>query len=97
MGVTIEEIAHVAKLASLEMSPAELAEMHSHFEAILGHFARLGEIDTDGVAPTFHAVARVNVLREDTPLPPPDRDLLLSNAPATDGECYLVPLMMEDE
>jgi len=97
MGITREDVVHVAKLARLSMTDEELAAMERHFEAILEHFARLAEIDTTDVPPTFHPLPRVNVLRDDTVATPICREAALRNAPAADGECFLVPQIMEDE
>ncbi len=97
MAITQEDIAHVAHLARLHMEPEELAAMREHFERILGHFARLGEIDTEGVEPTYHPLAMVNVLRDDRVAEGLERSAALRNAPKADEECFLVPLIMEDE
>jgi aspartyl-tRNA(Asn)/glutamyl-tRNA(Gln) amidotransferase subunit C len=97
LSITREEVAHVARLARLHLEPDELEAMQHHFEQILLHFARLAEIDTEGVEPTFHPIPRANVMREDEPAEPTDRERILRNAPSADGECFLVPLIMEDE
>lgn len=97
MRVTQEDIAHVAHLARLHMEPEELQAMRGHFESILEHFATLGEIDTEGVEPTYHPLPMVNVLRQDRVAGSLDRAEILRNAPNADGECFLVPLIMEDE
>ncbi len=97
MGITREDVARVAHLARLEMEPAELDAMHSHFERILEHFATLQAIDTENVAPTYHPLPAVNVLRNDAVRPSPPRELMMKNAPKADDECFLVPLIMEDE
>jgi aspartyl-tRNA(Asn)/glutamyl-tRNA(Gln) amidotransferase subunit C len=97
LSITREEVVHVAQLARLHLGPDQLAAMQHHFEQILEHFARLAEIDTEGVEPTFHPLPRVNVMREDEPTEPMDRERILRNAPSGDEECFLVPLIMEDE
>ncbi len=97
MGITREDVARVAHLARLHMEPAELDAMHSHFEKILEHFGALQAIDTENVAPTYHPLPAVNVLRDDAVRPSPAHDLMLKNAPRADEECFLVPLIMEDE
>jgi len=97
VSVTRDDVAHVAKLARLAMSEQELDQMHGYFEAILEHFAKLAAVDTEGVEPTFHPLARANVTRQDRVTEPMDRAKLLANAPLADGECFLVPQIMEDE
>ena len=47
-----EELAHVARLARLDMDAVELARMTGQLDAILRYAAKLDEVDISGVAPT---------------------------------------------
>lgn len=97
MRVSREDIEHVAELARLHMEPEELDRMREHFESILGHFATLAEIPVEGVEPTCGPAQLVNVVRPDDVRPSLAREEVLRNAPAADGECFLVPLIMEED
>jgi aspartyl-tRNA(Asn)/glutamyl-tRNA(Gln) amidotransferase subunit C len=55
----------------------------------------LNEVDTDDVEPMAHAVEVTNVLREDAVRESLPREAALANAPKTDGECFLVPPILE--
>ena len=50
---------------------------------------------TGGVEPMSHVFSVKNVLREDREAPSWDRGELLKNAPASDGETFLVPRAVE--
>ena len=62
-----EELAHVARLARLDMDAAELARMTGQLDAILRYAAKLDEVDISGVAPTTHTLNAVNALRDEKP------------------------------
>ena len=76
-----EELAHVARLAKLDMDAAELARMTGQLDAILRYAAKLDEVDISGVAPTTHTLNAVNALRDDEARPSLLRDEALNNAP----------------
>jgi aspartyl-tRNA(Asn)/glutamyl-tRNA(Gln) amidotransferase subunit C len=56
---------------------------------------QLKELDTSRVEPTFHAVARRNVFREDTVLPSSPQETALGNAPDGDRGFFRVPKIIE--
>ena len=49
---------------------------------------------TDDVEPMAHAIDVRDVLRDDVVTPMLPRDAALANAPATDGEFFLVPQIL---
>jgi aspartyl-tRNA(Asn)/glutamyl-tRNA(Gln) amidotransferase subunit C len=56
---------------------------------------KLGELDTENVAPTAHIQGVQNVLRADDVQPSMDNDLLTANAPEKDNGCFIVPKVVE--
>ena len=52
-----DEVLHVARLARLALAEDEIEPMAAELSAVLEHVARIGELDLDDVAPTFHVVA----------------------------------------
>ena len=94
--LTREEVAKVAHLSRLTLSPAELVEMTTQLAAVLNYVALLDEVDTDGVEPMAHAMERTNVLRPDEPTPMLSREHALANAPDTDGRYFTVPQILAD-
>lgn len=86
-----EQVLHVARLARLELSDAEVETMAEELSGILEHVDRISELDLSGVEPTSHVVALVNVLRADEPRPSLTRDRALENAPDTADGAFRVP------
>ena len=69
--LTLDEVSRVAFLARLELTGEEKTRLTTDLNGILAQFARLQELDTDGIAPTSHSLPLQNVFREDRgpPLP----------------------------
>ena len=86
-----EELAHVARLARLDMDAADLERMAGELAAILRYAAKLDEVDVSGVPPATHALDLVNALRDDEVRPSLPREEALKNAPAQNGEAFVVP------
>jgi len=91
------DIEYLTQLARMELSEQEKASLENDLEAIIGYMNVLSGIDTDGVEPMEHVLGLNNVTREDRPVPPFGRDLLLSCAPKTEDGFYDVPLAVEQE
>jgi aspartyl-tRNA(Asn)/glutamyl-tRNA(Gln) amidotransferase subunit C len=95
MKITKREVEHVALLARLKFSEAEMERFTLQLNGILEYMEKLKELDTSEVEPTFHAVAQKNVYREDRVLPSIPQDLSLSNAPDGDRGFFRVPKIIE--
>ena len=86
-----EQVLHVARLARLELSHAEVETIASELSGILEHVDRISELDLEGVEPTSHVVALENVLRADEPRPSLDRKRALAPAPDPVDGAFRVP------
>ncbi|MFK7818760.1 MAG: Asp-tRNA(Asn)/Glu-tRNA(Gln) amidotransferase subunit GatC [Planctomycetaceae bacterium] len=82
---------HVAELARLKMSDAEAQAMTEQLSKVLDYVEVLNEVNTDDVQPMVHAIELNNRFRTDDVRESISREEALQNAPATDGECFLVP------
>ncbi len=91
MKITREEVQHVAKLARLDLTVAEVDRMTGQLDAILSYVAKLDELDTTGVAVTTHTQRVVNAFREDEVRPSLSREQALANGPEQNGESFVVP------
>ena len=91
-----KDVEHVARLARLALTDAELEKMREQLNGILAYIEKLNALETDGVEPTSHAVPLVNVMRDDEPRPCLPRDAALANAPERAGEFFRVPRIIED-
>lgn len=94
--ISLAEVEHVARLARLELAPAEKERMRSQLDVILGYVAKLNEVDTTGVAPTSHVLPLVNVMREDEVRPSYPAEAMLANAPEPEGDLFRVPKILEE-
>jgi aspartyl-tRNA(Asn)/glutamyl-tRNA(Gln) amidotransferase subunit C len=93
--LTRDEVAKVALLGRLKLSAEELDRMTDQLARILEYVEILNEVDTEKVEPMAHAIELHDVFREDVPVPSLTREDALSNAPKTDGRCFLVPQILE--
>ena len=91
MAVTKEEVEHIALLARLELSPDEVEIFSRQLTQILDYSAKLNELDTSKVEPTFHAVPLENVFRDDRPGTPVSLDDALRNTAKSRGGFFEVP------
>jgi aspartyl-tRNA(Asn)/glutamyl-tRNA(Gln) amidotransferase subunit C len=91
MKITREEVEHVAKLARLELTAAEVERMTGQLDAILSYVAKLDALDTTGVDVTTHTQQVFNAFREDEVRPSLPRERALANAPDQNGEAFVVP------
>jgi aspartyl-tRNA(Asn)/glutamyl-tRNA(Gln) amidotransferase subunit C len=89
--ITPDEVAHVANLARLHLSPEEVEAMARQLDDILTYVAKLNELDTEGTPPTTHAISIVNAFREDEVKPSLNREKTLANGPQQNGESFVVP------
>ncbi len=91
MKITREEVRHVAKLARLDLTDAEVDRMTGQLDAILTYVAKLDELDTTGVVATTHTQQVVNAFRDDVVRPSLPREQALANGPEQNGESFVVP------
>ena len=95
MKITKAEVEHVARLARLELSAAEVETFTGQMDAILAYVEKLNELDTSGVVPTAHAVPMENSFREDEVRPSIGVDKALANAPERAEGFFRVPKVIE--
>ena len=86
-----EEVRHVARLARLALSDAEVDRMAVELAGVLEHIATIEELDLEGVPPTSHVVAVENALRPDVPRPSLPRERALESAPQVVDDGFAVP------
>ena len=94
--ISLEEVEHVARLARLELSPADKERMRRELDRILSYIDKLRMLDTEGVEPTSHAIPMTNVMRDDAPRPSFPQADMLANAPDRSGEFFRVPKIIEE-
>lgn len=89
-----DEVAHVARLARLELGEDELETYREQLSHVLEHVEAVRRLDTAALPPTSHAFALSNVLRPDEPRPGVARDEVLAAAPAAEDGRFRVPRIL---
>jgi aspartyl-tRNA(Asn)/glutamyl-tRNA(Gln) amidotransferase subunit C len=95
MSVNADQVRHVARLARIAMSDAEVEAMVPEFNNILGWVEQLAEVDTDGVEPLTAVIANELRLRDDVVNDGNCRDDVLKNAPDAQHGFFAVPKVIE--
>jgi aspartyl-tRNA(Asn)/glutamyl-tRNA(Gln) amidotransferase subunit C len=89
------QVRHVAKLARLKLSDADVARYATQLTAILGYVAQLKAVDVGNAEPMAHPLPLKNVLREDVVKPSLSTEEVLANAPGRDGPYFTVPKVLD--
>ncbi|MBM3154251.1 MAG: Asp-tRNA(Asn)/Glu-tRNA(Gln) amidotransferase subunit GatC [Chloroflexi bacterium] len=95
MKLTREEVKHIALLARLGMSEAEVEKFMVQLSNILENFEVLKQVDTSGLPPTAQTVALQNVFRADGPQPSYPVEDVMANAPQREGDFFKIRPVLE--
>jgi aspartyl-tRNA(Asn)/glutamyl-tRNA(Gln) amidotransferase subunit C len=91
MAITREEVLHVAKLASLELTDEEVERLTAELSAILEAVSKVSALDLSDVPPTSHPLALVNAWAEDELRPALPLSEVFANALDREGDLFKVP------
>ena len=91
MPISSEDAAKVVKLARLRLDDDKIERFADQMDDILAYMETLGSVDTAGVEPLYSPVGHETPLRDDVAAKGCSRDHILANAPATDGQFFIVP------
>lgn len=91
------DIAHVARLARLDLSEEELEGYKTQLGAILDHAAKVQSLEGDPEVEASHPLRFVNAYREDETRPSLDHDEVLAQAPKSANGYFVAPPAMEVE
>jgi len=89
------DIAHVARLARLDLTQDELAAYQSQLGVILEHAARVQTLEGEPEVESTHTLGLENVYRDDEVTPSLDREEVLAAAPETRDGYFVVPPALE--
>lgn len=95
MSLTAEEVLHIAHLARIALTGAEVERFTPQLSGILDHFAALAAVDTEGVEPTAHPLPLSNVMRDDFVAPSLTQAEVLANAPEREDGFFRVRAVLE--
>jgi aspartyl-tRNA(Asn)/glutamyl-tRNA(Gln) amidotransferase subunit C len=106
--ITEQDVLYVAELANLELTADESARMVKDLNSILDYVDRLNELDTSNVEPMAQTSDRYGIddsksgtarfayaMREDRTKPSLPREVVMENAPESDGAFIKVPKVIE--
>jgi aspartyl-tRNA(Asn)/glutamyl-tRNA(Gln) amidotransferase subunit C len=93
--ITLEQVRHVARLARLELSPADEQRLRADMDEMLAYVDKLNELDTKDVAPTTQVGEAGTPMRDDEVTNCPDAEAMLANAPLRDRNYFKVPKIIE--
>ena len=91
MDISREEIIHIAKLANLKLTEAEIEKTLFNMKDILNFANTVNNVNTDNVDESIGATKNYNVFRKDEIKEFGDRDILLSNAPDQEDGMFKIP------
>ena len=95
--ITPELVRHLAGLARIEVTEAEVAQFASQLALIVDSVATVRAIDSDDINATSHPIAMSNVFREDVVTPSLTQAQALSGAPESDSGRFKVSAILDEE
>ena len=88
------DVEHVAYLARLGLTAAELRTLEGQLNHILDQYAILARLDTDDIPPTAQTIELENILRDDIARESLSVEAVLGNAAERDGDFIVVPAIL---
>ena len=95
MAIDADTVAKVANLARIREPKERLEPLAREISGIMAWIEQLNEVDTDGVEPMTSAVQVKLPMRDDVVTDGGDPAKVLSNAPKSDRNFYVVPKVVE--
>jgi len=95
MKLSHEQVKHIAWLARLGLSEAEVEKFSLQLSDILENFEILKEVDTANVPLATQTIALQNVFREDEVAKSYPQTEVLANAPDEEENCFKVQAILE--
>jgi aspartyl-tRNA(Asn)/glutamyl-tRNA(Gln) amidotransferase subunit C len=95
--ISRDEVAHLADLARIDLTEAELDHLAPQLSVILDSIASIRDVAGDDVPPTSHPLPLTNVYRDDVVRPSLTAEEALSGAPAVEQQRFRVPRILGDE
>ena len=93
--ITTDDVRHLAQLSNLLLSDEEITSLQTDLVNILGYIDLLGELNTDGIEPTYQVTGLENVWRDDeVENQPVTREDLLNLAPEQAENSIKVPKVL---
>ena len=95
--ITRDDVAHLARMARIDLPPESLDHYAEQLGVILGAVAQVAEVAADDVPATSHPMPLVNVFRSDVVTPSLTAAEALSGAPSVESDRFRVPRILDEE
>ncbi|OGO23175.1 MAG: asparaginyl/glutamyl-tRNA amidotransferase subunit C [Chloroflexi bacterium RBG_16_51_9] len=96
MKISRDEILHIALLARVGLTEAEVDKLSEQLSNILENFEILKQVDTTNIPPTAQSIALQNVVSDDVIAPSLPLNDVLANAPQQEGDFFKVRAVLEE-
>ncbi|HEX9896090.1 MAG TPA: Asp-tRNA(Asn)/Glu-tRNA(Gln) amidotransferase subunit GatC [Dehalococcoidales bacterium] len=95
MKLSREEVVHIAALARMGMSEADIEKAREQLSNILENFEVLKEVDTADVPPTAQSINLQNVMRDDIAAPSLPAEDIMANAPDREEDLFKLRAVLD--
>ncbi len=93
--ISEKDVRDIAEYARIYLEEDEVSTMTAELNDIIDELGAILEYDLEGVPPTFHPIGDLsNVMREDSVVNTFSQAEALSNAPAAQDGCFLIPSIL---
>jgi len=96
MKLSRQQVQHIALLARLGLTEAEIEKFQLQLSNILENFEILQQVDTTNVPPTTQVISLSNVFREDITEDSYSPEEILANSPLQEDNCFKVRAVLEE-
>lgn len=91
MNISKEEIIHMSKLSSLNLTEEEIEKYTKDMEDILAFANTINQANTEEISESIGASENYNVFRKDEVKEFEDKEILLQNAPSSEDGMFHIP------
>jgi aspartyl-tRNA(Asn)/glutamyl-tRNA(Gln) amidotransferase subunit C len=95
MSVDADTVRRIAHLARIKVADDEVEHLRGELNAILAFVEQLSQVNVDGVEPMTSVTPMQMKKRPDVVTDGGDVEAVLANAPAREGDFFLVPKVVE--
>jgi aspartyl-tRNA(Asn)/glutamyl-tRNA(Gln) amidotransferase subunit C len=95
MSVDAETVRRIAHLARIAVAADEVEHLRGELNAMLDFVEQLSEVNVEGVAPMTSVTPMEMKKRADVVTDGGDAEAVLKNAPAREGNFFVVPRVVE--
>ncbi len=96
-GISKDDVAHLARLARIDIPEVQLDHYAKQLDAILDAVAQVSEVAAKDIPAMSHPVPMTNVFRDDVPSESLASGLAVAGAPAVEDDRFRVPRILDED